>query len=530
MAGVKGSEMRKLSLAVAAVAACAMGEIRAERFDYGRLLVEDGPRKGLKVEDNVRWLEEGKVPDYAVANVISWLSQMGADVAKFRERYRPVEPGLGEPLAKRKGFRLGYMLDISRDKVPTLETLKTIAALLGKLGFDEFQLYTEHAFAYEGHEAAWKNWTPVTSADVRALDAFCASQGVTLVPNQNSFGHMEKWLRHPEYRHLAETPDGYTVDWHPALKNRPPCAVCPTDEKTYEFLDGLYAQLLPNFSRAKTINVGCDEVWDIFDKNGRSAAKVREKGVARTYMDHMLRVHDLLAKRGFRMAFWADMALYCPELLDEIPKDSLALLWNYGSEYHDPGITAENEGRAIALTRRGLDFAVCPSTRTYGTWFGQTDRMKGNVSMMESIARKYGAKGLLITTWGDGGHRVPFLAEVPALVYAAARVRGEDPDDGALAAAIDRALGCRVGAALVELGRVDGKDKRASAKVRRQVRRADLASAPDWVKRGFAMFEVAADFIEGKSGCGARYRALWLADNRAGGLKESMAEIGFDNE
>lgn len=70
------------------------------------------------------------------------------------------EVPLGPPLMSRKVHRLGYMLDISRDKVPTLETLKTIAALLGRLGFDEFQLYTEHTFAYEGHKVAWENWTP----------------------------------------------------------------------------------------------------------------------------------------------------------------------------------------------------------------------------------------------------------------------------------------------------------------------------------------------------------------------------------
>ena len=77
-----------VALAVAAVAVCVAGLTRAERFDYGRLLVEEGPGKGLKIEDNVRWLEEGKVPDYAVANVIKWLSLKGVDVAKSHARYR----------------------------------------------------------------------------------------------------------------------------------------------------------------------------------------------------------------------------------------------------------------------------------------------------------------------------------------------------------------------------------------------------------------------------------------------------------
>ena len=493
--------MRRMALAVAAVAASVMGSARAERFDYGRLLVEDGPGKGLKVEDNVRWLEEGKVPDYAVANVIKWLSLKGVDVAKFRVRYSPVEPGLGEPLAKRPGFRLGYMLDVSRDKMPTLDTLKRIADILAAVGFNEFQLYTECTFAYTGLESAWREWTPMTAAETRELAEYCRGKGLLLVPNQNSFGHLEKLFRHKEYRYLAETPNGYTIE-HPPLKNRPPCALCPTDERTYAFLDKMYAELLPNFPGATAINVGCDEVWDIFDKKGRSAAKAAKSGVPRVYMDHMLKVHDLLRKRGFRMAFWADMALYEPDLLDEIPKDAIPLQWGYGSEAHTPGYTCEFEGRCLALKRRGLSYYVCPSTRTYGTPFGDWPEMSGNVRLTVAAARRYDAMGLLLTTWGDGGHRAPFLAEIPALVYTAAQVRGEE-----LSEAEAKARAWEVAKLMPGCSEV-GEATR------------DLLKEIDAAK--------ADGTIAGKRGAFAtRYSELWLRHNRVGGLLPSLREVGL---
>lgn len=517
--------------AAAVVAAMLVAFVaRGARFDAGRLLYEtDARAKVLRVEDNVAALERGDAPAFAVGNIVRWLELKGVDCGGWRRRYAVKDVPVGPPLASREGGSLGYMLDISRDKVPTMEMLRNVVSLLASLGYNEFQLYTEHAFAYAGHEAAWRGASPMTPEEVRDLDAFCAARGVRLMPNQSSFGHLEKWLRRAEYRDLAETPGGYTVDWIPGLKDRPPCALCPTDERTYAFLDGLYAQLLPNFRHASCVNVGCDEVWDIFDASGRSAAKVREKGVARVYMDHLKRIHALLRARGFRMAFWADMVLYAPELLDEVPKDSVALLWNYGSERDFPGITAENEGRMQALRMRGLDVVVCPSTRVYGTWFGRTGPMMGNVSLMDGIARRYGAKGLLLTTWGDGGHRAPFVAEVPAIVYAAMLARGESPDEAGLAAEIDRALGCRVGAALLEIGRIDARDADAPRRVRRAAASADLAGAQGWVARGFRTFLLAADFIEGdRSGdCGERYRRLWLADSREGGLAESMDEIGI---
>jgi hypothetical protein len=57
--------------------------------------------------------------------------------------------------------RRGVMLDISRDKVPTLETLFHLVDLLSSLKYNELQLYIEHTFAYRGHEEVWKNASPI---------------------------------------------------------------------------------------------------------------------------------------------------------------------------------------------------------------------------------------------------------------------------------------------------------------------------------------------------------------------------------
>ena len=104
--------------------------------------------------------------------------------------------------------RRGYMLDVSRDKVPTLATLKQIVDLLKVCNYNQFQLYTEHTFRYSKHEAAWKNASPLTPAEIRELDLYCRMNDIELVPNQNSFGHLERWLKLPEYNHLAAMPKG----------------------------------------------------------------------------------------------------------------------------------------------------------------------------------------------------------------------------------------------------------------------------------------------------------------------------------
>ena len=503
------------------------------RWDGGRLLVECGPNKALRVKDNVDWLERGLVPGYAVGNVIRWLEFNGVDCAKYRAKYRPEEPSLGLPLAQRKGFRLGYMLDISRDKVPKLATLKRIVDALSFCGFNEFQLYTEVVFAYKNHPEMWQGWSPLTAEDIRELDDYAWSKGVTLTPNQNSFGHLEKMFRHKKYLPLAETPNGFDIE-HPPLHNRPPAALAASAPESLAFLGGLYDELFPLFRHADRVNVGCDEVWDIFDKNARSAAKARRVGVSRVYLDHLRDVNALCAARGFRMEFWADMMLWSFDLLDEMPKGAMPIVWGYSGETSRyPGYTCEFEGRCLAMSRRGFNFYVGPSVNVYGGYFCRHETMRGNVDLVVAAARKYGACGLLLTDWGDGGHRAPWLSSLPGLFYTAAKVRGEELSDAELARRVDAYLGVTVGETLVALGHVNERATSAAevAKARAALEKVDLKGAPEWVANAFETYRLGTDIMESKlkgdfavrrAEFASRFRACWLKDNREGGLDESL--------
>jgi N-acetyl-beta-hexosaminidase len=50
----------------------------------------------------------------------------------------------------------GYLLDVSRSRVPTMRTLFALVDRLAALKVNELQLYTEHTFAYLDHETVWR--------------------------------------------------------------------------------------------------------------------------------------------------------------------------------------------------------------------------------------------------------------------------------------------------------------------------------------------------------------------------------------
>ena len=336
-----------------------------------------------------------------------------------------------------------YMLDISRDKVPTMGTLKQLVDILARFDYNQFQLYTEHTFAYAAHKAVWEKASPLTPEEIRELDLYCVMHGIELVPNQNCFGHMERWLTKPGYNHLAELPKGGApLPWGGFKKD--PTTLCPTDPASLEFVDGLLGELLPNFE-SRLVNIGCDETFDLRG-NGRSAAAVKEKGEGRVYLDFLLKVADLARKRGKRPMFWGDIILKHPELVGELPKDMIALDWGY--EGNHPFME-----EAAKFQAAGLDFYVCPGTSSWNSLGGRVENMRENMMAAEKAGHRYGAKGFMVTDWGDGGHWQPLAASLPGLILGGNLAHsGSSAGKMDLEEALDTVMGVPLGGVLLRLG------------------------------------------------------------------------------
>jgi len=288
----------------------------------------------------------------------------------------------------------GIMLDISRDKVPTMETLYRLVDLMADWKLNALQLYTEHTFAYLAHPIVWQDASPMTGEQIMDLDAYCRSKFIELVPNQNSFGHMERWLKHDEYRPMAEEPNGGETAWGYRAQ---PGGLCPIDKRGIPFLAGLYDELLPHFTSAQ-FNVGLDETIDL--GYGRSKSICKKLGTGRVYLDFLLKIHDLVTQRGRRMQFWGDIIMHHPELIGELPHDITALEWGY--EFDHP--FAE---RCARFAESGMGFHVCPGASNWNSIAGRTDNAIGNITSAARNGLATGARGMLNTSWGDFGHWDP---------------------------------------------------------------------------------------------------------------------------
>jgi hypothetical protein len=291
----------------------------------------------------------------------------------------------------------GVMLDISRDKVPTMATLRALVDRLASLKVNQMQLYSEHTFAYRNHHDVHAAASPLDAAEILELDAYCSARHVELVPNQNCLGHMNRWLAHDRYRPLAIEPDGF-VD--PYGIRRPPMTIEPTNPGSLALVRELLGELLPLF-RSRRVHVGLDEAWELpHARIGDFLAWVRT-------------LRALPELEGHEMLLWGDMVSARAEDIAALPEGVTVCEWGY-----DDGHPFDQ--RCADLASAGVPFWVAPGTSSWLSILGRVTNAMADCRQAAAAALSHGGRGFLNTDWGDCGHLQQAVISEPGLAYGAA--------------------------------------------------------------------------------------------------------------
>ena len=337
----------------------------------------------------------------------------------------------------------GYMLDISRGKVPAMETLKALVDGLARLKYNHLELYIEgFSFAYPSFPEVWQDKTPLTPAEVRALDAYCKARCIDLVPHQNSLGHMAPWLALPAYAHLAEG----GLCWNGI--QLPPTTLDACDEGSAQLVERLTADLLPNFT-SPYFHVAMDEPFEL--GRGKNKARADREGTDDMYLAYVEKMHELAAAHGKTMMMWGDVIGRSETMAARLPKDIVVVDWGYEAEH-------PARRRAEKLRDAGLRFCMCAGTSTWSSFTGMTDNMIENITQMGKAAHACGAQGLILSDWGDMGHFQYLSTSWPGLCLTAAWAWNEEgAGEQAVVDALDRFIygdkAAVLGRASMEAGR-----------------------------------------------------------------------------
>src|SRR6202041_2998669 len=164
----------------------------------------------------------------------------------------------------------GVQDDISRGPIPTEDYMKRQIRTLAAYKVNLFALYMEHVFDFASQPLLAPREAALTPKEVNALVDYARKLYVTILPEQQAFGHLHHMLKYEIYSEVAERPHGHVLT--------------PTKEQSYEIIKAMYADLVPLFP-GPFLHVGGDETFEL--GRGQTAARAREIGLGRVYLEQM---------------------------------------------------------------------------------------------------------------------------------------------------------------------------------------------------------------------------------------------------
>lgn len=328
---------------------------------------------------------------------------------------------------------LGVMVDCSRNGVLTVQSVKKLATILRKLGYNTLMLYTEDTYEIDNQPYFGHLRGRYTKDELKEMDAFCVDIGIELIPCIQVLAHLDGIFMWPgEYGDIRDCDNILLID----------------DEKSDKLIEAMLATISECFTSRK-IHIGMDEANKV--GLGKYLQKHGYTDRFELINSHLHKVCKMAEKYNFEPMIWNDMfyklALgkgnhYDVADAEEIRKKSALpenislVYWDYSSKDTDHYIARINANKMF-----GRKVYYAGSVKTALTFTPANNAaIQCNKAAIDAC-KKCDIDGILLTSWGDDGAECSTFAALPAYVYLAEYAKG-NTDETTIKAKFKEIVGC----------------------------------------------------------------------------------------
>ena len=274
--------------------------------------------------------------------------------------------------------------DLSRGPVTTLEFEKKLIRTIAAYKINLYSPYFEHTAEYASNPLIAPPGGGISAADAAALVAYARPYHVTIVPEQEAFGHLHNALTWEQYAPLAETPHG--------------AVLAPVQPGSIALIKQEFAELAAEYP-SPFLHIGADETVDL--GVGQTKPDVDARGLAPVYLDFMQQITTALQPLHRKLLFWGDIAQDSPQLLKALPQSfkdaTIAVPWGYNPE--PKGFAKQ----ITPFTNAGFETWVSPSVHNFRVVYPDNNMALANIQQFTRDGQKLGSTGQLNTIWNDDG-------------------------------------------------------------------------------------------------------------------------------
>ena len=306
----------------------------------------------------------------------------------------------------------GAMIDVSRNAVMNVDTVKFVMRKMALMGMNTFMLYTEDTYEIEGRPYFGYMRGKYTKEEIKELDMYALDLGIELIPCIQVLGHLATHLQWAAAAPYKDTEKVMLVG----------------AEETYKLIDDMFKTVSECFT-TKKVHIGMDETHDLgtgkyFDING-----YRER--QDIYFEHLNKVSKLAKAHGLKPMMWSDMFFrmagkniknysdYHPDVVlpdnirDLIPDGVQQVFWNY---YRDnERFYAENLEKHNKLGENTVFAGGVWGWSSYSVHFS---RSLANTRPALEACKNTGTKNVIATVWHNGSEAMLITALAGICWYA----------------------------------------------------------------------------------------------------------------
>jgi hexosaminidase len=291
----------------------------------------------------------------------------------------------------------GFMMDLSHGQLLRVAEIERQLDLLARFKANQYFFYSEAAIELEGYELVNPEGR-YTRDEVRHIIGYARQRHIDVVPCLELYGHLHDLFRLEKFADAALPRYGSELD--------------PANPRVLAMLDDLIAQTAQLFP-SPWYHVGFDEPWAL-GKFGASTGT----DPYRKYIEVLRHVSGEAQHHHKRLLFWADMLSGAqifskhPELIHELPAESIAVPWVYSAlTNYDPYITP--------LAQLNVPTVVAPGIYNWNEAFPDYHRTFSNINGLIADGKKHKALGVLNTGWTDCAQTI-YRQSLPGLAFGAA--------------------------------------------------------------------------------------------------------------
>lgn len=273
----------------------------------------------------------------------------------------------------------GFHDDLSRGPLPTLVWQKAQIRRFAAYKLNVYSPYYEHSLAYSANPLIAPPRGAMSRDDVRELIAYAAKYHIDVIPEQEAFGHLHHVLKYELYSPLGETPHGHVL--------------APGNAGSIELIKSWFAEIDSIFP-SRFVHIGADETVEL--GRGQTRDRVRAEGLGKVYLQFVRDINAALKPNGKRLMFWADIAMESPQLVGILPKDMVAVCWDYWS--------FNGFERCLKPFKdAGMETWVAPGVNNWSRVYPYNAVALRNIQTFVRDGQAMGSTGVLNTNWDDDG-------------------------------------------------------------------------------------------------------------------------------